>query len=76
MQTILLMVEMFKEPDYDVVQVLYGFTLIALAIALATMLVGNVYALTGVLCMLLIKDGLPNFIVGAMKLGKPKEKKP
>lgn len=70
------MSELFQEIDYDVVQVLYGFTLLALAVALATALVGNVYALTGVLCLLLIKDGLPNFIVGAMKLGKPKEKKP
>lgn len=70
------MTELFKELDYDVVQVLYGFTLLATALVVATVLVGNVYALTGVLCLLLIKDGLPNFIIGAMKLGKPKEKKP
>jgi ABC-type transport system involved in multi-copper enzyme maturation permease subunit len=67
--------EPFKEPDYDAIQLLYGFVLLALAVMLATYLFGNIYMLTAVVCLLLIKDGFPNFIVGALKIAKPKEKK-
>jgi len=66
--------ELFKEPDYDAIQILYGFILLALAVVLATYMFGNIHMLTAVVCLLLIKDGFPNFIIGAMKIGKPKEK--
>jgi len=69
------MADLFKEPDYNAIQLLYGFVLLSLAVLLATMLFGNIYMLTAVVCLLLIKDGFPNFIVGALKIGKPKEKK-
>jgi hypothetical protein len=69
------MTTLFKEPDFDAIQLLYGFTLLAIAIVIAVSLVGNVYMLTAAVCLLLIKDGMPNFVVGCMNLGKNKEKK-
>jgi hypothetical protein len=62
----------FKEPDFDTIQMLYGFVLLAAAIICA--LSPNVAILTGVVCMLLIKDGLPNFVVGAKKISERKDK--
>jgi len=67
--------ELFKEPDYDAIQLVYGFVLLVLAVLLATVLFGNVIAITAIVCLLLIKDGFPNLIVGFTKVGTPKEKK-
>lgn len=68
----------FKDPDFDATQLLYGFVLIALAIVITTIGLGNVVLLSAVLALLLIKDGMPNFVVGAMKVAHQmglKEKK-
>lgn len=62
----------FKEPDFDTIQMLYGFVLLSAAIICA--LAPNLAILTGMVCLLLIKDGLPNFIVGAMKIAGRKDK--
>ena len=66
------MTNFFKEPDFDTIQMLYGFVLLAAAIICA--LAPNIAILTGVVCMLLIKDGLPNFVVGAKKISERKDK--
>lgn len=64
---------LFKEVDFDTIQLMYGFVLLVLALMLATVLVGNVYALTAVVCALLIKDGLPNFIIGFKNTSAPQK---
>lgn len=58
---------LFKEPDYNTVQFLYGFVLIALAVIMTVFMPGNVYVLTGAVALLLIKDGLPNLVIGIVK---------
>lgn len=63
----------FSEPDYDVVQLLYGVVLLVAAYFVAIVAPGDVYVLTGLIALLLIKDGLPNFIMGAMRIGKAKK---
>ena len=70
------MTSVFKELDFDVIQLLYGFVLLALALMIAVSFVGNVYMLTAAVCLLLITDGLPNFVIGAKNLGKKQEKAP
>ena len=67
------MPDIFEEQDFDVVQLMYGFVLIASAMLAATVLVGNILALTGFVCLMLLKDGLPNFFIGAMKVSKRKK---
>ena len=69
------MPDLFKEPDYNGIQLLYGFVLLSIAVMMATYLFGNVYAITAVVCMLLIKDGFPNFIIGARKVANGHDKK-
>ena len=63
----------FTEPDFDVVQTLYGFILLAGAIVAATN--PTLPIVTGMVCLLLIKDGLPNFIVGGMGVARKGGKK-
>ena len=67
---------LFTEPDFNTVQMLYGFVLLAAAFVAVTM-PNDVVMLTGFVALLLIKDGLPNFIIGAMTVAsrlKAKEK--
>ena len=54
----------FREEDFSTIQLWYGFVLLVLAVLVGTVLVGNVYVITAAVCALLIKDGLPNFIMG------------
>lgn len=68
------MSEIFKPVDFDAVQLMYGFVLIAAAMVLAIMTPGNVFVLTGFVCLLLLKDGIPNLVVGFMKLSSKKDK--
>jgi len=63
----------FTEPDFDVVQTLYGFILLAGAVVLAVE--PSIPVLAGLVCLLLIKDGLPNFIVGGMAVARKGGKK-
>lgn len=68
----------FRDPDFDATQLFYGFVLIALAILITTVGLGNVVLLSAVLALMLIKDGMPNFVIGAMKVAHQmgiKEKK-
>lgn len=65
---------LLDETDFDTVQLMYGFVLIASALVLSVALAGNVYALTGLVCLLLLKDGIPNFIVSALKISRRKDK--
>lgn len=65
---------LLDETDFDTVQLMYGFVLIASALVLSVALAGNVYALTGLVCLLLLKDGIPNFIVSVLKISRRKDK--
>lgn len=58
------------ESDSNTIQLLYGFVLIALALILAVLYVGDTIVLTAIVAMLLIKDGFPNLIYGARKMIK------
>lgn len=66
------MPNVFEDTDFDTVQVMYGFVLIARASIIGTALAGNVAALTAVVCLLLLKDGFPNFIIGVKKISARK----
>lgn len=61
---------LLKESDSNTIQLLYGFILIVLALILACLYVGDTIVLTAIVAMLLIKDGLPNFVHGARKIIK------
>lgn len=66
------MPNVFEDTDFNAVQLLYGFVLIAAALIIGTALAGNVAALTAVVCLLLLKDGFPNFIIGVKKISARK----
>lgn len=69
------MTTIFKEPDYNTIQMLYGFLLVVLAVLATTILMGNVVLLTAIVAMILLKDGIPNLVMGALAIGKKPEKK-
>jgi len=64
----------FKEPDFNTIQLLFGFILTVLAVIITTVAIGNVDMLSAVVALLLLKDGVPNLIVGAMAIAKKPEK--
>lgn len=61
----------FKEVDYNTVQLMYGFVLLAIAAIIAVF--PSLPAVTGAVCLLLIKDGLPNLVVGMKKIAEAKK---
>lgn len=69
-ETKVIIMSLFERVDFEAVQLMYGFVLLALALVAALLLPGNVQMLTAIVCLLLIKDGLPNFVVGFMSLGQ------
>ena len=53
-----------NDKDQSAIQMLYGFALCALALITALWFVGNIYVITAIVAYLLIKDGMPNFVMG------------
>lgn len=56
----------FTDMDFDTIQMLFGFILIAAA--LVTAFFPSVPVVAGMVCLLLLKDGIPNFVNGFVQL--------
>lgn len=65
--------EPLKEADSNTIQMLYGFALCAIAVIMSLWFVGNVLVITAAVALLLVKDGLPNFIIGVKNVAEAKK---
>ena len=52
----------------SLIEFVFGLVFLLIALVIGFALVGNVYALTAAVVMLLIKDGLPNAVIGGKNL--------
>ena len=64
---------LLTDKDADVIKMLYCFVICSISVVLAVVFPGNVWVLTAIVAMLLIKDGMPNFVVGLTKITEKKK---